>query len=80
MYPFSNKILLISFFKFEDGISTTLCLAAIEFLNLVKNRLDLEYQCHSRFNDPSAADFFKIFGIGEALVFPTADGYELAFK
>ena len=50
------------------------------FKRLVKNRLDLEYQCHSRFNDPSAADFFKIFGIGEALVFPTADGYELAFN
>ena len=31
------------------------------FKRLVKNRLELEYQCHSRFNDPSATEFFKDF-------------------
>ena len=52
----------------------------VTFKRLVKNRLDLEYQCHRRFNDPSASEFFKVFGIREALVFPTDDGYELAFN
>src|SRR5680860_10996 len=36
MYPFSFKRMVISFFKFEAGISTTRCFAWIAFLTLVR--------------------------------------------
>ena len=54
----------------------SVCLRKI-FKSFVEKRMEIEFYSYSR--SDNLQTFFDIFGVGEALIFPTAEGFSLGF-